>query len=283
MLFKINVMFRMFRKNKQKIPFTRDRGYVICIHNNLASVIHRLLIAVKGVKLIMVIDRSTDHENSPAQKIYKELRNRICLRVYKNGEILKENEIAQEFSVSRTPVRESFQRLKLDGLIESKKKVGTVVKGIDDETIYELYEIRINLLDYVANESKEIYSENDIQKMENLLERVNKLSIQKDTAEYWKINDELFSILISVIQNKSLKQLIISLFLQTAKNWAFLLPQIWDRSCEILKQEIERELEFMKVGDKKGVIATWKCYVMASMQYCRSFAKEQLVNQGTQE
>ena len=27
------------------------------------------------------------------------------------------------------------------------------------KTIYELYEIRVNLLDYVANESKEIYSE----------------------------------------------------------------------------------------------------------------------------
>ena len=227
----------------------------------------------------MVIDRSKEQENSTALKIYKELRNRICLREYKNGEILKEKEIAEEFSVSRTPVRESFQRLKLDGLIESKKKVGTVVKGIDDETIYELYEIRVNLLDYVANESRESYKEKDILKMEDLLQRVNQLFLHRDTAEYWKINDELFSILISVIQNKSLKQLVSALFLQTAKNWAFLLPQIWDRSCEILKQEIERELEFMKVGDKKGVIATWKCYVMASMQYCRSFAKEQSKNQ----
>lgn len=238
---------------------------------------------VKEMKMKMMINMSTEQENTPAQKIYKELRNRICLRIYKNGEILKEKDIAQEFSVSRTPVRESFQRLRLDGLIESKKKLGTVVKGIDDETIYELYEIRINLLDFVAHESDKNYNENAIQKMEDLLQRVNKLFLHQDISEYWKINDELFSILISVIQNKSLKQLVSSLFLQTAKNWAYLLPKMWDKSCGILKQEIERELEFMKVRDKKGVITTWKCYVMASMQYCRSFVRELSTEQESNE
>lgn len=226
----------------------------------------------------MAIKKSIEQENSSAQIIYKELRNRICLRIYKNGDILKENEIAKEFSVSRTPVRESIQRLKLDGLIESKKRVGTVVKGLDEKTTYELYEIRMNLLDYAAIESSDLYTEKDIQKMKDLLDRINKLFLNQDIVEYWKINDELFSILISVIKNQSLKQLITSLFLQTAKSWAFLLPQIWDRSCEILKQEVESELQFMKTGNRKGVITAWKCYVMLSMEYCRSFAQKTNVN-----
>lgn len=209
-------------------------------------------------------------ENGHSQKIYKELRNRICLQNYQKGAILKEEDIAKEFSVSRTPVREAMQLLKLDGLVESKKKVGTVVTGFDEENLDELYEIRIHLLDYVSIESETQYTEESIAKLEELLERTcNLQSSGLNTNEYWEINDELFAVLVSVISNKALKQMMCSLFFQTARRWAYLLPQNWIICCEILRDEIENELEFMKMFNRKGVVAVWKSYVMLSMQYCK--------------
>ncbi|MEM8689161.1 MAG: winged helix-turn-helix domain-containing protein [Pseudomonadota bacterium] len=66
-----------------------------------------------------------------AKQIYEELRERICLLDYKPGEIIKERDLADEFGVSRTPLRRVLQMLENDGLIQSKQGHGTVVAEID--------------------------------------------------------------------------------------------------------------------------------------------------------
>src|SRR3546814_2838391 len=63
---------------------------------------------------------------SPAQerfaRIYHALRDRICLLEYPPGLRLSEEEIAQEFDVSRTPVRRVLARLESEGLVERSEE-----------------------------------------------------------------------------------------------------------------------------------------------------------------
>ncbi|MGH1484160.1 MAG: GntR family transcriptional regulator, partial [Geminicoccales bacterium] len=66
-----------------------------------------------------------------AKQIYEELRGRICLLDYEPGAIIKERELANEFGVSRTPLRRVLQKLESDGLVLSKQGHGTVVTEID--------------------------------------------------------------------------------------------------------------------------------------------------------
>jgi len=77
------------------------------------------------------------------RKIYDHLREQVL-----NGEIephqhLIEAKIARDIGTSRTPVREALHSLELEGLIESKPRVGYVVKSISEQEVEEICEIRM--------------------------------------------------------------------------------------------------------------------------------------------
>jgi DNA-binding GntR family transcriptional regulator len=82
-------------------------------------------------------------------KIYDHLREQLL-----NGEIpphqhLIEAKIAKEIGASRTPVREAFHSLELEGLIESIPRVGYLVKPIKEAEVEEICEIR-TAIDWIA-------------------------------------------------------------------------------------------------------------------------------------
>lgn len=68
-----------------------------------------------------------------ADSISNALRKRICLEPPTATPVLHEQEIAAEFGVSRTPVRQALQRLAYERLVEVRSGVGTVVSPLDPE------------------------------------------------------------------------------------------------------------------------------------------------------
>lgn len=75
------------------------------------------------------------------ERIYFEMRNWIINGTLKENEKISEQEIAKFFSVSRTPVREAFQMLADQKLIDLSSKNGAKVSPInlsDAKTNYQL-------------------------------------------------------------------------------------------------------------------------------------------------
>lgn len=70
---------------------------------------------------------------SLSEKIYSELKNKIIDMEFKPGERINDAELAKQFGVSRTPVREAIKRLEDDGLIESIPGSMTRVTHISSE------------------------------------------------------------------------------------------------------------------------------------------------------
>ena len=79
------------------------------------------------------------------ERVASALRKAILSRQITEGEVLTLETTAQELGVSVTPVREAFQILSRDGLIELKQNKGAVVLGINATTIREHYQIRAAL------------------------------------------------------------------------------------------------------------------------------------------
>jgi len=66
-----------------------------------------------------------------ADDIADAIRKRICLQPQDGPHLLLEGVLADEFGVSRTPVRQALQRLAYEGLIEVRTGVGSVVSPMD--------------------------------------------------------------------------------------------------------------------------------------------------------
>lgn len=74
--------------------------------------------------------------------VYERLCRDIQSGVLAPGSRLREAEIAERLSVSRTPVREAIRRLEADGLVDHLPRSGAAVRRLDYSEMMELYEMR---------------------------------------------------------------------------------------------------------------------------------------------
>lgn len=61
---------------------------------------------------------------------------------YAPGDRLREEDVAQHLSLSRTPVREALRRLEADGIVEHRPRIGAVIRKLDHGELVALYEMR---------------------------------------------------------------------------------------------------------------------------------------------
>jgi len=78
-------------------------------------------------------------------QIYQLLRAKIMDFDLFPGTRVTESELAEQFKVSRTPIREALKRLEVEGLINIRAKQGCFVRPVDTETISSYYDVRVAL------------------------------------------------------------------------------------------------------------------------------------------
>ena len=61
------------------------------------------------------------------------------------GARVTETELAEQFNVSRTPIREALQKLEVEGLVQVKPKQGCFIRSVDIESISNYYDVRVAL------------------------------------------------------------------------------------------------------------------------------------------
>jgi len=91
-------------------------------------------------------DDEVNKENSDKYtlrgKVFKQLRSDILSGKFQKDEELREVAIAEELGVSRTPVREAFRQLELEGLLQIIPNKGAYVQGISEKDVEDIYMIR---------------------------------------------------------------------------------------------------------------------------------------------
>jgi DNA-binding GntR family transcriptional regulator len=80
-----------------------------------------------------------------ADTIAEELEERIFDGTFSDGDRLDEVRLAQQFGVSRTPLREAFQRLALSGLVELIPRRGAFVRQPGPVELMEMFEVMAEL------------------------------------------------------------------------------------------------------------------------------------------
>ena len=101
-------------------------------------------------------------------RVFHKLREDILSGKYEDHEELREVAIGEELGVSRTPVREAFRQLELEGLIQIIPNKGAYVTGITEKDVKDIYMIRSLLeglcarwaTEYISNEKLEEMEEN---------------------------------------------------------------------------------------------------------------------------
>lgn len=90
--------------------------------------------------------------SNQSQDIYSTLRSMINGLEILPGTRVTENQLAEYFSVSRTPIRQALQKLENDNLLTIKPKQGCFIRNIDLTLISHYYDVRVTLENMVLAE-----------------------------------------------------------------------------------------------------------------------------------
>ena len=98
--------------------------------------------------------------------IYEELKSQIINLDLLPGTKVKEEDLAKEFNISRTPIRGVISRLVKDSLLEVKPQKGTYVSKIDLSKINDYIYVRKSVEIQMISKICKSISEEQIQELE---------------------------------------------------------------------------------------------------------------------
>ncbi len=127
---------------------------------------------------------------SLADQVFEHLENDILSGKYSRGEILTESRLSSEMGVSRTPIREALRRLEQEHLIEESGK-GSVVIGITEKDLKDIFLIRGKLECMAASLAAENRTEEQLEELREVLE-LQEFYLAKSDAERIKHMDNKF-------------------------------------------------------------------------------------------
>ncbi len=126
-------------------------------------------------------DQKLNEQHTLVDKVETDLLHFFNEQQFKAGDVIpKEVELAAQLGVSRTVIREAMLRLRMRGLIESKKKRGTVITNpdllsliektmypgiLDDQTLRDVFELRMVLEIGMGDLLFERVTQNDIDEL----------------------------------------------------------------------------------------------------------------------
>lgn len=162
--------------------------------------------------------------------------------------------MAEEFEVSRTPIRSVLHRLEYEGLIYSRQGHGTLVTDIDFNHMREVYQIRVKLAEMFGQSAKMDNAKAVVGELDKLAEDCLVVSGHFNLENFGRINIGLHVALQKLISNTTLKAQLDTLFFQTVRMWSQTLSSAdWEYQIEELKNEIRETKRFLEVGDLESM------------------------------
>lgn len=203
---------------------------------------------------------------SVSDQIYKMLRQKILDQELKGDDRLVENSLAEEFSISRTPIREALRRLEQDGLIERVPQGGLRVTKITEEDIREIYGIRSVLSGYAAEMAADRINRETIDHLKRINHKARMvledetLSNEEQIKQLFELNTYFHDTLYETANSKRLTNFLISLQELVLRYRILCLQDIAIRAeaCG----EHEQIVHLLEAGEKKKLASLMRKHVL---------------------
>lgn len=155
--------------------------------------------AGRGQEHRRTIRRSSLHDETVAV-----LREMIVEGALPPGERIAEPELCTELGISRTPLREAIKVLASEGLVELRPSQGAIVTNITVEDVEAMFEMMEALEFQVGHLAAVRASDNEIQEIRDLHQRMLNYHREGRRAEYFDLNQDIHLKLAEATKNRYL-------------------------------------------------------------------------------
>ncbi|SDF61030.1 GntR family transcriptional regulator [Sporomusa acidovorans] len=150
-----------------------------------------------------MIDKVSELQNV-AQFIADSLEKMIMEGKLLPGSRLIQTEIAEQFGVSRLPVRDALKILEKREITLTIPRKGVIVRQVTVQEVKDLYELRLLLEGYAISVSLERIKAEDIDKAEKIIARQESIDQEEGFLELLDIDEQFHRILWSKCGNREI-------------------------------------------------------------------------------
>ena len=136
------------------------------------------------------------------------VRERILKGEYEIGEKIKENQIATELKVSRTPIREAFKLLENEGLIDYIPNRGCFAKGFTKQDVDDIYAVREALEELAVRWSVARITEPELVALEEQVDLMEFYTKKKDKKKVLELNTSFHEVIYASARSRFLAQVL---------------------------------------------------------------------------
>ncbi|MCA0906935.1 GntR family transcriptional regulator [Ruegeria marisrubri] len=207
--------------------------------------------------------------------IANDLRERILSGELAEGETIRQEALAEEYDVSRMPIREALKRLNAEGLVQwANNRGGSVTKHSLDE-IGEIFDLRILIEVDLFRRAIPIMGPREFARCDEILKQMEASYDENDVGKWGILNYQYHSALYAASQRKLTNELLDRVNLQSDRYVRMHLSVMKqrepakrehrdllrlaregnvDQACEVLAQHIRRTKEQLleMIASKRG-------------------------------
>ena len=143
------------------------------------------------------------------EEVAELLRERIFRQELKPGSWIDELKLAEEYGISRTPLREALKVLATEGLVTMKLRRGAYVTEVSERDLAEVYHLLALLESDAASVAAERASPQQMRELQDLHHRLAAAS--SDREEFFRINEAFHRKLLAVADNRWREQMVADL------------------------------------------------------------------------
>lgn len=146
----------------------------------------------------------TIQRTSLSEQVYQSLRTAIISLELEPGQKIRDMELAEQFNVSRTPIREALKRLEAEGLIMSEPGSITRVSEINVEEVKQAFVVVATLHSLAARLAISQLTTNDFELLESYNEELNASIREKDMFKAMTADDYFHGVFLKASQNNEI-------------------------------------------------------------------------------
>lgn len=143
------------------------------------------------------------------EQVAEQLRQRIFRRELAPGSWIDELKIAEEFGISRTPLREAIKVLAAEGLVTMKVRRGAYVTEMSDKDLRDVYHLLSLLESDAAAIVADTASAEQLQQLQALHAELERSTGERD--QFFAVNERFHMALLEIANNRWRDQLVADL------------------------------------------------------------------------
>ncbi|UOD34205.1 GntR family transcriptional regulator [Deferribacteraceae bacterium V6Fe1] len=198
-----------------------------------------------------------------SEKIAETIRGYILGGTLKPGDRLTEPKLSEMLGISRTPIREALRLLEMEGFVEIFPRRGAVVSVITDKDVDEIFVLKMKLESLAARLAVKNLTNEDIKKLKDINEKMEKYSLTKNVANLIKLNSEFHNLFITKCNNSRLEKFLESLLRQFKRATAYSftetgrISKVIDEHKEIIEAFEERDADRVEKLVERHIKSGW--------------------------